>query len=226
MAIIAGSRQRLLGLHNETYLPTFQDSQGTYPWLSGSHEDPWWPRCHQRPPRQGPQAPGSLIGRDRPRDPRSVCGPCFCVFHLKTRNQFQAVLAGSKLASSTRFAVHHLAWETPSFGDAFGMSAETDGPANGSAATVWLGAMTPKRWARRAVTRNAIKRQIYSVARDFESQLPSGAWVVRLRSGFDKSQFRSASSTALKDVVRSELVALLTRAAQGPLPKSLQGLAK
>ena len=86
--------------------------------------------------------------------------------------------------------------------------------------------MVPKRWAKRAVTRNAIKRQIYSVARDFESQLPSGAWVVRLRSGFDKSKYQSASSVVLKDAVRSELVALLTRAVQGPFPKSLQGLAK
>lgn len=91
---------------------------------------------------------------------------------------------------------------------------------------MWLGAMTPKRWAKRAVTRNAIKRQIYNVARDFESQLPSGAWVVRLRSGFEKSKFHSASSTVLKDAVRSELVALLTRAAEGVSAKSLQGLAK
>lgn len=86
--------------------------------------------------------------------------------------------------------------------------------------------MTPKRWAKRAVTRNAIKRQIYTVARDFESHLPGGAWVVRLRSGFDKSQYPSASSVALKEAVRSELVVLLTRAASEPFPKSLQGLAK
>ena len=226
MAIIAGLPQRLLGLHNETYLPTFQDSQGTYPWLSRSHEDPRRTRCHQRPPRQGPQTPGSLSSSDRSRDPGSVCGPCPCVFRLKTRKQFQAVLAGHKLVSGNRFAVHHLATDTPSFGMAFGLSAEPDTQAPGPSPGLWLGAMIPKRWAKRAVTRNAIKRQIYSVARDFESQLPSGAWVVRLRSGFDKSQFRSASSIALKDVVRSELVALLTRVAQASSPKPLQGLAK
>ena len=226
MAIIAGLPQRLLGLHNETYLPTFQDSQGTYPWLSGSHEDPRWPRCHQRPPRQGPQAPGSLSRSDCARDPGSVCSPCSCVFRLKTRNQFQAVLAGNKLVSSTRFAVHHLASDAPSFGLAYGRAAGPDAQVPGAGAGLWLGAMVPKRWAKRAVTRNAIKRQIYSVARDFESQLPSGAWVVRLRSGFDKSKYQSASSVVLKDAVRSELVALLTRAVQGPFPKSLQGLAK
>ena len=226
MAIIAGFPQRLLGLHNETYLPTFQDSQGTYPWLSGSHEDPWWSRCHQRPACQGPQAPGCLNCSGRPRDHGSVHGPCHCVYRLKTRNQFQAVLAGNKLVSGTRFAVHHLAVDTPSFKLAIGLPAPTEIRSSKPCTQLWLGAMIPKRWAKRAVTRNAIKRQIYSVARDFESRLPSGAWVVRLRSGFDRSQFRSASSIVLKDVVRSELVVLLTRIAHAASSKSLQGLAK
>ena len=68
---------------------------------------------------------------------------------------------------------------------------------------VWLGAMTPKRWARRAVTRNAIKRQIYAVAAALEPQLPPDAHVVRLRAAFDRKQFLSASSDALKQAVRT-----------------------
>jgi ribonuclease P protein component len=148
------------------------------------------------------------------------------VHRLKTRNQFQAVLAGNKLVSGTRFAIHHLATDTPSFRLAIGHPEAMHMRSSIPCTELWLGAMIPKRWAKRAVTRNAIKRQIYSVARDFESQLPSGAWIVRLRSGFDKSQFHSASSTVLKDVVRSELVALLTRVAQASSPKPLQGLAK
>ena len=32
--------------------------------------------------------------------------------------------------------------------------------------------MVPKRWAKRAVTRNAIKRQIYNVSAAFEAALP------------------------------------------------------
>ena len=47
---------------------------------------------------------------------------------------------------------------------------------------VWLGAMVPKRWARRAVTRNAIKRQIYNVSERFGDRLPVAAHVVRLRT--------------------------------------------
>lgn len=73
---------------------------------------------------------------------------------------------------------------------------------------VWLGAMVPKRWARRAVTRNTIKRQIHAVAASFESQLPQAAHVVRLRATFDRKQFTSATSDVLKQAVRAELLQL------------------
>ena len=76
----------------------------------------------------------------------------------------------------------------------------------------WLGAILPKRWARRAVTRNAIKRQIYTVSLDFEDRLPAAVHVVRLRAGFDKAQFPSASSDALKRAVRAELQQLFAGA--------------
>jgi len=76
---------------------------------------------------------------------------------------------------------------------------------------VWLGAMVPKRWAKRAVTRNAIKRQIYNVSAEFESALNDRAHLVRLRSGFDRAQFVSATSEALKSAVRAELVQLFSR---------------
>ncbi len=73
-----------------------------------------------------------------------------------------------------------------------------------------MGAMVPKRWAKRAVTRNTIKRQIYNVSSDFNPQLQDGAHLVRLRSGFDRAQFVSASSEVLKAAVRAELQQLFT----------------
>ncbi len=79
---------------------------------------------------------------------------------------------------------------------------------------VWLGAMVPKRWARRAVTRNAIKRQIYTVGATFEERLPQAAHVVRLRSTFDRKQFISATSDQLKEAVRAELLQLFGYAAK------------
>jgi ribonuclease P protein component len=76
----------------------------------------------------------------------------------------------------------------------------------------WVGALVPKRWAKRAVTRNAIKRQIYTVSQAALPPLPVAAHVVRLRAGFDRAQFISASSPALKRAVRGELQELFARA--------------
>jgi ribonuclease P protein component len=76
----------------------------------------------------------------------------------------------------------------------------------------WIGALIPKRWARRAVTRNTIRRQIYAVAQDRAAHLPEAAHVVRLRQAFDPRQFPSATSDALSRVVRAELQALFAGA--------------
>jgi len=79
----------------------------------------------------------------------------------------------------------------------------------------YLGAMVPKRWAKRAVTRNTIKRQIYHVSTQFESVLAASAHVVRLRCAFDRSRFPSATSEALKQAVREEVTQLFSRATRG-----------
>ncbi|MEN9373974.1 MAG: hypothetical protein RIR79_1526 [Pseudomonadota bacterium] len=75
---------------------------------------------------------------------------------------------------------------------------------------LWLGALIPKRWAKRAVTRNAIRRQVYAVAAERESSLPQRVHVVRLRAAFDKTQFVSAISDSLKAAIRAELQQLLS----------------
>jgi ribonuclease P protein component len=75
----------------------------------------------------------------------------------------------------------------------------------------WIGAMVPKRWAKRAVTRNAIKRQIYAVSAELTTQFAEKAHVVRLRSAFSRSEFPSASSEVLKREVRIELIKLFGR---------------
>ena len=76
----------------------------------------------------------------------------------------------------------------------------------------WIGAVVPKRWAKRAVTRNGIKRQVYNVSAQFEPRLAVAAHVVRLRTGFARDLFESAWSDALKQAVRGELVQLFERA--------------
>ena len=103
------------------------------------------------------------------------------------------MLAGLTVARSPHFALHRVALDAP---QAAGLFDRQD---------VWLGAMVPKRWARRAVTRNAIKRQIYAQSQVIETSFAQAAHVVRLRAGFDRKQFVSASSDALKQAVRLEL---------------------
>ncbi|MDP3191523.1 ribonuclease P protein component [Rhodoferax sp.] len=125
---------------------------------------------------------------------------------LKSRRQFQAVLAGSTLARTTHFALHTVALNA----DPVDQAAKP----LFNVAAVWLGAMVPKRWAKRAVTRNALKRQIYAVSDLYQAQLPVAAYVVRLRSGFDRAQFVSASSEALKLAARAEMHQLLECAAR------------
>lgn len=151
---------------------------------------------------------------------------------LKTRPQFQAAMAGGTVSRTAHFALHRLGLDAgagadnpPSTGP--GSLPSTQGPQAlfgvcgrdaGAGADVWLGAMVPKRWARRAVTRNTIKRQVYAVASAFEAQLPQAAHVVRLRAAFDRKQYLSATSDVLKHAVRQELLQLFAYAVRKPRP--------
>jgi ribonuclease P protein component len=121
------------------------------------------------------------------------------VKRLQTRAQFQAALGGTTVSKTAHFALHCCAVGvcatekvTPVF------------PASG----IWLGAMVPKRWAKRAVTRNTIKRQVYHLGVEFAPVLKEKAHLIRLRRDFDRKQFVSATSDALKAAVRQELLDL------------------
>ncbi len=117
---------------------------------------------------------------------------------LKTKAQFQAVLAGSPLVKTAHFALH-LAPRAAGGGEV-SLFPLPD---------AWVGVLIPKRWARRAVTRNTVRRQIYEVAR--HRALPPSAMVVRLRSEFSRKTFVSATSEPLKAAIRGELVELFDR---------------
>ena len=82
----------------------------------------------------------------------------------------------------------------------------------------WVGAVVPKRHARRAVTRSLIKRQIYAAAERHRGQMAPGLWIVRLRSPFDRAEFASATSRALLRCARAELDRLLGTAVALPSP--------
>jgi len=138
------------------------------------------------------------------------------VHRLQTRPQFQAALAGSTVSRTPHFALHRLPLTdlpVPPEADARGWVSPAP-QALFDASGVWLGALVPKRWARRAVTRNTIKRQIYAVSLQFADRLPVAAHVVRLRAPFDRQAFPSATSEPLKRAVRQELCQLLERGAR------------
>lgn len=119
---------------------------------------------------------------------------------LKTRAQFQAVLAGSVVAKTAHFALH----QKPIMPESdLGFLEKNQ---------VWVGALVPKRWAKKAVTRNLIKRQTYTVSANFLPKQVQTAFVVRLRRDFSPPTFVSASSELLKHAVRRELTDLFTRA--------------
>ena len=82
-----------------------------------------------------------------------------------------------------------------------------------SAKTPRIGAVVPKRLAKRAVTRNTIKRQIYAAA-FMRSPNATAAQVVRLRREFDRKLFISATSNMLKQAVREELQQLFAKVEQ------------
>jgi len=82
----------------------------------------------------------------------------------------------------------------------------------------WLGLVVPKRHAKRAVTRNLIKRQVRALMASQGAALPAGLWVLRLRAPFDRQEFLSPASDVLRASAHAELVALLDRALHSPLP--------
>jgi ribonuclease P protein component len=134
------------------------------------------------------------------------------VQRLKTRAQFEAAMAGGTISRTPHFVLHRASLDAQS---------KSTGPEQQEPRQVlfvvtdepWIGAVLPKRWAKRAVTRNGIRRQIYSVSAAFEPRLPAAALVVRLRLDFARKDFPSAWSDALKLAVRSELRQLFERAA-------------
>ena len=147
---------------------------------------------------------------------------------------FERVLGTRSRAATEHFAAHHLdARPTRRAGSgpqtaaaklstieepAKPLPVEDSSPAAPAQAAVWVGAVVPKRHARRAVTRSLLKRQIYAATDRHRDRLAPGLWIVRLRTPFDAARFASAASPALRRAARGELDALLAAASSRPLP--------
>lgn len=139
---------------------------------------------------------------------------------------FQRLLRTPAWSRSAHFAVHHLP-TTPAdrrqrAGEASEPKLSTSvtnnptPPVDDSPGQVWLGAVLPKRLARRAVTRNLLRRQIRAAMDRHAGGLPGGLWVVRLRQPFAARDFVSAASDALRRAARGELDAVLAGPGRSP----------
>lgn len=120
-------------------------------------------------------------------------------------------MAGGTVSRTAHFVLHRAAPQAPS--DSPGPASTAGRQALFAVHEASIGAVVPKRWAKRAVTRNGIKRQIYNVSAAFEQHLPHTAHVVRLRGEFARAQFPSAWSEPLKAAVRAELQQLFQKVA-------------
>ena len=141
---------------------------------------------------------------------------------LQTSAQFQAVMQGNIVGRTPHFVLHALHWQpAPATEEGVGLVAPVQRPL--FAPGRHCGVLVPKRWARRAVTRSTIKRQMRAVAAAHVAQIPEQtALVIRLRSEFDRKRFISATSDALRVAVSTELQQLFARVAWQelrPLPR-------
>ena len=134
--------------------------------------------------------------------------------------EFERVLRSGSRATTPHFAVHHLPdrHKTSRMApiEPSELKLSTAAPRNGAVAVddfvcadpKWLGAVVPKRHARRSVTRSLIKRQIYAAGDRHVASLGCGTWIVRLRAPFDRGSYPSAASAALRLAARGELESL------------------
>jgi len=156
---------------------------------------------------------------------------------LQRSADFERVLRTPTRARSTHFAAHHIgdspsrparaskkaaalklstaevSSDTPPVDESAGR-VPTSPVAAPQPSGLWLGAVVPKRHARRSVTRSLLKRQIRAAIAKQGESLPSGLWVIRLRAPFDVALFPSAASGALLEAARDELDRLLASAVQ------------
>jgi len=136
------------------------------------------------------------------------------VLNLKQARDFERVLGKESAARTPHFAIHHVRSRPLRPHLSTGTSAPGAAPVDDSSPeAVWLGLVIPKRHARRSVTRSLLKRQIRAAV-NAGGPLQHGLWVVRLRSGFDRSAFPSATSEPLARAARAELDALVAKAAR------------
>lgn len=120
---------------------------------------------------------------------------------LKTWQEFQIVMSASINSRTTYFSLHSC--------DRHLLANSNRKYTNDE--QILFGVLVPKRWAKRAVTRNAIKRQIRSAVNRQNKLLHSKAYVIRLHKDLKSIQYKSAKSELLSEVIRNDLKILFEK---------------
>lgn len=138
---------------------------------------------------------------------------------LRERAAFEKLLRTRPLGRSAHFAAHYAAAGEDSPVSRLTRARPDDlsteekqelsSPVDKLQIRVRLGCVIPKRLARRAVTRNLLRREMIQVLAERRDQLPAGDWLLRQRDVWAKAQWRSAASEPLRLAVRHELAELL-----------------
>jgi ribonuclease P protein component len=173
------------------------------------------------------------------------CGPCmgvvfrhgpaqgplfFCQHKPMVRavslhaSDFQRALGTRPVSRTAHFVLHALPPQL-STGSPVTVDAPVDDAGRPVGLPVWrLGLVLPKKQAKRSVTRSLIRHQAREALLRHAPAVVQGTpasaqgvdgWVLRLRSTFDRQQFPSAASDALKVAVRLELDELWAQLARG-----------
>ena len=126
---------------------------------------------------------------------------------LRGAERFAALLSGRPVSRTEHFAAYHRSTSKLSTGADGKLDPPVDGAPSGLGLVV--GFVIPKRQAKRAVTRVAIRRQMRAAVARHGAGLAAGEWALRLRGPWDPKRFHSATSDALVQAVHAELNVLL-----------------
>jgi ribonuclease P protein component len=194
-----------------------------------SKQRPHGSRCREQPLENGLAARTALACMNAGPSISQVLRRSSATREALTRQDFQSILASRPVARTEHFALHfrvdepsictdtHRPHRTPAAEGPASTNLSTSAeqppskPVDNKGVSARIGAVVPKRHARRAVTRNAIKRQIRESAQPHIVALQGATWVVRLKAPWPHPTFTAATSSALRRSVRTELDTLWAR---------------
>lgn len=160
---------------------------------------------------------------------RALLGCCAVKPASLKSSDFQKALGTRPVSRTAHFALHVL-WNAPTAPE-LSTADLAPGPVLVDDSADRLGLVLPKKQARRSVTRSLIRHQARESVRRHGAHacqrlgplvLPAAparsvqAWVLRLTRGFDRQDYPSAASEALKAAVRAELDDLWARVRAKP----------